>query len=435
MSKRKKSAPVVHNQVNIAAADWSPSRAYINWPSLNPRQEISDWQLDRICRRARSLYHNCAEVRQAVQTLSMLVGTIYPRPCSGDEQWDKEAREAFMKRVENPYLFDAKGVMNWETAQTWMEKRAIIDGDCLSVLTTARDGGGSIALYSAPQITNDGKYCDNRTGVRMDAQGRVTAYHLYNYDTERAVDVAVNRAVLYRHNADPGDPRGHSELIAAIATAQDVYEIIGYNKASIKFASLFGLVETQDKDVQRTGMGDLQALRNPGKAGNAAPQSAPLPVSIGTTQAITLSPGHKLETIHDNRPSNEVREFIKMLVDSIAYSVGIDPVILYRPQDMGSAAVRFVIAKAKDIINQRLQDRIVWANKIYQYILSCEVRAGRLRPCPTKDWASVKWISNNTWSIDLQRDAKTAMDLISKGLMSADDYTLSAFGKTSEEIF
>lgn len=80
-------------------------------------------------------------------------------------------------------------------------------------------------------------------------------------------------------------------------------------------------------------------------------------------------------------------------MDSIAYAVGVDPVILYRPEDMGSAAVRFSIAKAKDVIQARLSDRIQWANKIYQYILSCEVRAGRLAPCPTENWARVKWIS------------------------------------------
>lgn len=156
---------------------------------------------------------------------------------------------------------------------------------------------------------------------------------------------------------------------------------------------------------------------------------------IGESQAITLSPGHKLETIHDSRPSNEVQAFIKSLVDSIAFSVGLDPVILYRCEDMGSASTRFVIAKAKDVVKARIADKIQWANKIYQYILSCEVAAGRLRPCPTDKWHAVRWVNSSGWSIDLGRDAKTSIDLITAGLMSADDYCLSSFGKTSEEIF
>ena len=122
-------------------------------------------------------------------------------------------------------------------------------------------------------------------------------------------------------------------------------------------------------------------------------------------------------------------------MDSIAYAVGIDPDILYHPSEMGSAATRFGIAKAKDVIRQRLADRISWANKVYQYIISCEVRAGRLEPCPTDDWSNVKWINSAGWSIDLGRDANSAMQLISAGLMSADDYCLSTCGKTSEEVF
>ena len=79
-----------------------------------------------------------------------MTGTITPRPCSGDEEWDAKARAAFLKRANNPALFDAAKVMNFNQAQLWIERRAIIDGDCLTVLTGSRDGGGSIQLYAAP---------------------------------------------------------------------------------------------------------------------------------------------------------------------------------------------------------------------------------------------------------------------------------------------
>lgn len=433
--KLKQVLETTNSGVGVAAADWSPARAFVHWPSLNPRQEISSWAMDRIWRRARSLYANCPEVKQAVNTLRLLVGTITPQPMSGDEEWDKKARNAFISRVSNQYLFDANRRMNWESAQNWIETRAIVDGDCLTVLTTAPDGGGSIALYSAPQITGDGKYMDNRPGVITDAQGRVRGYDLFDYTTEKPKFISEYRSILYRHNPDPADPRGHSELIAAITTAEDVYEIIGYNKASIKFASMFGLVETSDVNVQTAGISDIVAARRGTIKGASEGTPQAMPVQIGGTTAITMSPGHKLETIHDSRPSNEVREFLKMLVHSIAYSVGLDPTILYNPEDMGSASVRFVISKAKDWAKERINDRILWANKIYQYILSCEVKAGRLEPCPTEHWNRVKWVSTPHWSIDLGHDTDNSIKLIDAGLMSMDDYTLSHFGKTSEEIF
>lgn len=237
----------IKNQLPAAALD-TPSRAWLSIPFVNTR-EVSSWAREKILGRARSLYANSSEVRHAVNTLAMMVGTLSPRPCSGDEEWDKEAREAFLERVENPLLFDTAGQLSWTTAQAWIERRAIIDGDCLSVLTHGLDMGGKVAFYQACQVKGEDTTetlnpygADD--GVIRDDRGRVKAYKLYDYDKGTWQRIGAGRAVLYRHHPDPADARGHSELISAVNTAQDIYEILGYNKASIKFAALFGLVET-----------------------------------------------------------------------------------------------------------------------------------------------------------------------------------------------
>lgn len=209
----------LHNNTGVAAADFSPARAWLSYP-LNHNPECSAWALDRIYRRARSLYANSPQVRYAVQTLTTMAGTITPRPCSGDEEWDKAAREAFLRRAQNPALFDACGQMTFQQAQQWIERRAIIDGDNLTVLTGARDGGGSIQLYAAPQITDNGEYNGGyNTGVIMGQGGRVKAYSVYDYESKKPVTIAANRAILYRHGAEPYTARGASELLAAITTA------------------------------------------------------------------------------------------------------------------------------------------------------------------------------------------------------------------------
>lgn len=434
----------IQNNIGVQAADWTPARAWINYPLQGAAPECSSWALERIWRRARSLACNCPEIRHAVSTLVMMTGQLTPRPCSSDEAWNKRAREAFLKRVNNPNLFDACGVHNWQTAQNFLERRAIIDGDALTVLTTAKDGGGSVQFYAAPQITATGDYKDGKnSGVEVDPKtGRVKGYHVYDYNAQKSFFAASNRAILYRHNPEVGSYRGASELVAAIATAQDHLEICGATKAGIKAAAIFGLVETTDGSA-RNSFSDLAALRNPARVANgnndtptpatATPSNA-LPVRVDGAQAISLSPGHRLETIHDSRPSNETQNFLKSLVNALAYSVGLDPVLLYECEKMGSASTRFILAKARDIVEQRLQDRLKWANTLWQFIVSCEVKAGRLDPCPADDWASVKWVHNSAWTID-RSASNDALNLIRAGLMSADDYTLSQCGKTAEEIF
>lgn len=440
MMKQKLETKIIENNIGIAAADYSPSRAWVNFPLVgNP--ETSSWALTRIWKRARSLYANSPEVRFAVNTLASMVGTISPRPQSGDEKWDKKAREVFLKRTSNPHLFDANGVLNFQQAQLWIERRAIIDGDNLTVLTHGKDGGGQVQFYSAPQITSDGEYKEGyQTGVVADKSGKVKGYNLYDWHNEKPFFCAANRSILYRHNPEPSSHRGASELIAAITTAQDIFEIWGFTKAAVKAASLFGIIEVQDNNARST-FSDLAALRNPARAASGGTttqtqtNTQDLGVKIGETRAITLSPGHRLETLHDSRPSNEQMNFVRKLIDSIAYAVGVDPNILYNPSELGSASTRFILAKSRDLITQRLQDRMTWANKIWQFVISCEVAAGRLEKCPTDNWDRVQWVGGQTWSIDLGRDANSAMQLIAQGLMSADDWCIQNFGKSHEEIF
>ena len=102
----------ISNNIGVAAADFSPARAWINYP-LSHIPETSSFALERIWRRARSLYANCPEIRHAVNTLATMVGTIQPRPATADEEWNKKAREAFLKRVNNAFLFDANCTLNF----------------------------------------------------------------------------------------------------------------------------------------------------------------------------------------------------------------------------------------------------------------------------------------------------------------------------------
>lgn len=159
------------------------------------------------------------------------------------------------------------------------------------------------------------------------------------------------------------------------------------------------------------------------------------PLSINGVSALTLSPGHDLKTIADTRPSNEVRNFAKDLVDSIAHSVGLDPEILYRVKEMGSASVRFCIAKCKDWTRPRVYDKETLCNRIWRHIISCEIAAGRLRTCNDIDsMFDVRWIQNSKWSIDLGRDANSAINLMREGLMSREEFCLENYGKTYEEV-
>lgn len=430
--KNRKEIEKVTNSYGLDAGAYSPNRSFNTFPVVQ-RREITSYRRRKIISRARSLFYNSPEVRSAVKTLGMLVGSLKPLANSKDEEWNKLAQEAFTRRTSNPNTFELTGSMNFDQMQNYVEESAIVDGDCLVVFTTNRDGGG-VAVYPADMIDcskNDGEVQD---GVEVDSQGRAAYYHIMSKDTEKRI--SASNAVLYRHSPDPTDQRGLTDLIAAITTAQDLYELNSYNKQSVKLSASFGIVETVDNNVKRTDVSDLNMLRNGGTMGGAVAEETPYsPLRINGVSALTLSPGHDLKTITDNRPSNEVRNFARDLVDSIAHSVGLDPEILYRVKEMGSASVRFCIAKCKDWTRPRIYDKEALCNRIWKHIISCEIAAGRLRPCKDMDsMFDVRWVTNGKWSIDLGRDANSAISLIREGLMSRDEFCLENYGKTYDEV-
>lgn len=419
-----------------AALSYTPDRHFSLFHNTDPRREISNLDLQTIYKRARALYNDTPEIRQAVMTLTLLMGTITPRPSTRDEEYNKAARAAFLRRVSNPRLFEQSGRLNFFQAQKWIEQRAIIDGDSLTVLTRhAYDKGGGIALYAAPQIIGDDDKMNKsrRAGVSLGRGGRVDKYFIRDYDSNKSYAVDANKAILYGHNPDPADPRHPSELLGAICTAQDIYEINRLHKQQVKIGATFGLVETKNINDKRSGLNDLvKARMNKGEGVNTPSEQ---PLIIDGVKAISLEAGRDLKTLHNTNPSNEVRAYVRDLINSLAYSVGIDPQILYNPETLGSASTRFILAKAKDWARTRLYDRELWANRIYQHVIACEIEAGRLAPCQyPEEQYNVTWINRTEWSIDLGHDASRFISLVQAGLADANTWTLSHYDMTVEEI-
>lgn len=435
--EKNKQTTVTNTAYGLDAGAYSPNRMFNTFPVVQ-RREITSYRRHRIISRARSLFYNSPEVRSAVKTLGMLVGNLKPLPCSKDEEWNKLAQAAFNRRTSNASTFELTGSLNFNQLQNYIEEAAIVDGDCLVVFTTNKDGGG-VAVYPADMIDNSVTDANVRDGVEVDEFGKPLYYYIKSKDKETKIKAA--NAFLYRHSPDPTDQRGLTDLIAAITTAQDLYELNSYNKQSVKLSASFGIVETVENNVKRTDVSDLNMLRNGGTMGiqgcgcGCPEEPVQSPLMVNGVSTLTLSPGHDLKTITDNRPSNEVRNFARDLVDSIAHSVGLDPEILYRVKEMGSASVRFCIAKCKDWTRPRVYDKETLCNRIWKHIISCEIAAGRLRTCQDIDsMFDVRWVQNSKWSIDLGRDANSAINLIREGLMSRDEFCLENYGKTYEEV-
>lgn len=419
----------------VLAAQYSPARALTFWPSLNPREEVSEWALERLWREARSLAENSPTIAKLVTDAVTYGGVITPRPATKDAAWNAEARKAFL-RVVNSDTWEASGSLNWATAQMYLRERGIVDGDLLTVLLNGPEGKGGVAFYEAPQIR--GKSSPNTfAGVTCDRMGRAVAYEVHFKDAagaEKAVTIPAHAAILYRAKARPGYPRGKSALIASIIAAKDVDEINGLNKQGVKNAASFSLYETQPGEAEET-----TSIFDPAAQQGGARLPEPQ-VSINGSRVATLAPGHDLKTVHDPRPANETRNFVHDIEKQVSNGMGYDAELIHFANTLSSAATRLILQKLKRYAQLMQIPMEQWANRVYQHVLACEMAAGRLRfPDRKLDadpmaWVNVDWVNLPDMTIDVGREGKLRLDLCREGVYPLDQLALQLCGMPFAEV-
>ncbi len=429
----------------LEAAVPSPSRAPRFWPSLDERHEIDAWDLFATWRQGRALYENHDKVRMVVKTMVDLMGWIMPLPDTADEAWNEEALRLFMKRCERSPQFERSGRLSWSELQEWVERRAMIDGDALVVLSRAADKGAQFALYSAPQVVGGPQ--GGQLGVQVDSGNRVLYYFLQGADG-KSVPVPGASAFLYAHEEDPARVRGISELASVINNAADLQDVEAFTKAGIKFSASYSIIETKDKDARRAEQQSAYLARVNGEscpdAGVAQPAAVVVPAVADRAagefalrtgnQVVSLAPGRDLKVLHDNRPSNETHTFMADLADSLAYALGLDPAVVFHPEKLGSASARFTLKKMARTILRRLRQREQLCRVMWTHFVACEIDAGRLRVPAAEDWTEVRWIPLRDLTIDAGREVQAVINAEREGLADADQWAKATTGRTAAEL-
>lgn len=427
------------------AAMPSPMRAFRFWPTTDARKEVDAYDLHALWTQARSLAANMSEVALVVQRMTDLMGWLDPLPVSDDAEWNAEARRLWESRATVSGLFDLSGRMTWQSCQEWVEQRALIDGDCLVVLSRGADGGARFAFYDAPQFgkTPQGKYV--QPGVVTNAASQVLYYVLQGQGKE--VYVPAYAGFLYSQHKDPARVRTVSELASAINNSSDLQDVQAFTKAGIKFSASYAVIETKTPDAlraerQSAWREQLTGEKSSGE-GTATGENATVtlpPVSAAQwaprlgSEVVSLAPGRELKVLHDNRPSNETSSFMDKLASTLAYALGLDPAVVYFPEKLGSASARFTLGLMGRTVRRRLRQRAELAKFMWEHFIACEIAAGRLRPCLAENWTSVRWIPQRDLTIDSGREITGVINAVREGLSDADRWTMSTEGKTWREI-
>lgn len=404
------------------------------WPTLRPADEVNTWDMQRLYRAARSLSFNSPPVRRAIDITVNLLGWMLPQPATPDAEWNKQARAHFMKYAMNPQLFDSAGVLNFVTAQLWMEYYRAVDGDALMVATEWQ-GWPCFSFFRAPQVSEDGYGGGESMGVVRNGRGRALAYRIYNYGTEKFFTVPAFACWLYRHNPDPGFPRGVTDFVGGIVTAKDELEINGFIKALAKLQSAIGFVETKRADDKAPGMmSQFTDIVGTAEHPVAAGEKMLFGQSMGGAKIISLGAGRDIKTISDNRPGPNTLQFLDKQHKRLDDSLGLSNAVADDSSKLSSASTRLELDLLKRWIDKRMHWKRPMLDWCYRYFIAKEIDAGRL-PLPKEgNFEAVYWVPCRDLSIDVSRLAGSAINLMREGVMSRRQYTLATEGRTPEEI-
>lgn len=404
------------------------------WPTLDARQEVSQWDQHRIYRAARSLSYNSTSAIMLLEKMQNLVGWLMPQPATPDKEWNRLAKQHFDRIALNPKVFDNSGTLNFITAQLWMEHNRAIDGDCLAVATRFGEYA-SFSFYRAGQVCKDG--LDLVQGVEVNPRsGRAEAYWVYNFATGKATRVPAWAGWLYRHQPDPAQPRGVSSLVGGIVTAKDAMELVGYVKASAKLQAALGIYEYKRSDDANPGaagafMGGRRVVE---KTPDGSTRERAVAEVLGGATISSLAPGRELKVVADTRPGPNTQQFIDKLEDQLSDAAGLDNNAVFNLGNANSANVRLVLENNRAWREKRHQWLTPMLRWMYRFVMAAEIEAGRL-PLPASGyWDQVEFIACRDLTIDWGRTAAAAINLRREGLMSARDFVQSAWGKTLEEV-
>jgi capsid protein len=372
----------------------------------------------RLMNRARDLDDNFSTVRAILTHFVVHVaGSLSYQARTGDTALDQDV-EAYLNAWFNDCdITDRHSLLSL----TQLVLRAtLVDGDCGVVI--ARDGGSlKLQPITADRIgrdidlqQNDPRYIG---GITLDALGRPVSYRIYERDRSgRYGNFEEVAAENFCHVFVPtrlDEYRGRSVMAPILDDAQDVADLIEYEKLAARWASSqAGVVKTEygaDEEMASVLRGDRDQF------GNDIKLTALEPGRINY-----LSTGESMEVFkNDNRPAAAFANFVQYLENRMCRALGTSArVILDRPS-AGPESRKDLRQAERTFEFWRKQLEMSFLNKVVRLALMDGAAKGLLPNAP--EVAQGQWQWPGSVSIDAGRDARADIELWRMGLATAAD--------------
>jgi capsid protein len=370
----------------------------------------------RLMNRARDLDDNFSTVR-AILTHFVIhtAGSLAYQARTGDTALD-QAVEAYL--LDWFGKCDITGRHSLQCLTQLVFRAILVDGDC-GVLVTRQDGELKLQTVTADRL---GKDTDLESldpsyvgGITIDDVGRPVSYRVFSRDKMgRYLDPQEIPADMFCHVANftrPDEYRGRSALAPILDDAQDVADLIEYEKLAARWASSqAGVVKTEygaDEEMASVLRGDKDQF------GNDIKLTALEPGRINY-----LNTGESMEVFQNsNRPAQAFANFVRYLEDRMCRAMGTSARVILDRSSAGPEARKDLRQAERTFDYWRRQLEMQMLNKVVRLAL-LDAAAKNILP-NRPEVVRGEWQWPGSVSIDAGRDARADIELWRMGLTTA----------------
>jgi capsid protein len=370
----------------------------------------------RLMNRARDLDDNFSTVR-AILTHFVIhtTGSLAYQARTGDTGLDQQVEAYLREWFRN---CDITGRHSLQCLTQLVFRSVLVDGDC-GVLVTRQDGELKLQTVTADRI---GKDTDLDSldpfyvgGITIDGVGRPLSYRVFSRDkfgTYR--DPQDIDAEMFCHVANftrPDEYRGRSALAAILDDAQDVSDLIEYEKLAARWASSqAGVIKTEygaDEEMASVLRGDKDQFGNDTKL-----------TALEPGRVNYLNTGESMEMFKSgDRPAQAFANFVQYIENRMCRAMGTSArVILDRPS-AGPESRKDLRQAERTFDFWRRQMETQMLNKVVRLALLDAAARGILPSNP--EVVRGEWQWPGSVSIDAGRDARADIELWRMGLATA----------------
>ena len=370
----------------------------------------------RLMRRARDLDDNFSTVR-AILTHFVIhtAGTLSYQARTGDTALDQDVEAYLNQWFKN---CDLTGRHSLLCLTQLVFRATLVDGDCGVILV--RDGDDlKLQTVTADRIGRDIDLDLNDTayigGILIDPRGRPQKYRVYERNRSGSYlgfeEIDAENFCHIANFTRPDEYRGRSVLAPMLDDAQDVADLIEYEKLAARWASSqAGVVKTEygaDEEMASVLRGEKDQF------GNELKLTALEPGRINY-----LNTGESMEMFKSgDRPAAAFANFVQYLENRMCRALGASARVILDRTSAGPEARKDLRQAERTFDFWRYQLEAQFLNKVVRMALM-DAAAKRLLP-NRPEVTRGEWQWPGSVSIDAGRDARADIELWRMGLATA----------------